>query len=621
MRVWLILAIAALLAATPDRALAAAWVEVRSPHFIVLSDSSERRAREVAWQFEQIRGAIVRLWPWAVVDLPLEVLVYAARDEAGMRALVPKYFEGRGAIRPESVFVSSPTGHFIALRSDIRLDSRGDINPYRSSYWSYMALVIRSSFGRELPLWYTRGLAEVFSNTVVRDSELRVGQLLPWHLERLNRGARPTLAAVLAADRESPFMSDADRMAEFDAAAWALVHYLMFGNSGQNLARMNQLSTSVRQGMDPTEALPRVYGSVEAVAEGVARYIGQSMYVYQKVPVDVAVDLKAFNARELPAPDTALMLARLHAAMRRPVEARAQIAAAAGAPAAAEVEALLLDAEDDREAARAAYARASEAAAASFYGEYRLATMLWPADDAQDKEDRFAAIEKSLRRAVALNPKFAPAHAMLAQTLARHDRGVDALPFAQRSVTLSPFDPYSHESLARAYWALGKREEAAASVKRALGYADHDATRKNLQQLLDFYTRPAPAAASPANRPAARAEDPVPADQKACHAGDAPACSRVFPVAQDACARGVHLACSFAAHLLSEGRGVAQDGMKAIELLEKPCASEVFETCTHLATLLARRQTKADLARAKTLLDKSCKGGVPHACELSKSLR
>ena len=45
---------AALLALARDKA--ENWLEVRSPHFIVLSNSSEKQARHVADQFERMRG-------------------------------------------------------------------------------------------------------------------------------------------------------------------------------------------------------------------------------------------------------------------------------------------------------------------------------------------------------------------------------------------------------------------------------------------------------------------------------------------------------------------------------------------------------------------------------------
>ena len=59
--------IAAVLAAWPAVRVAAAdkWIEVKSPHFTVVSNASERSARKLAWQLEQVRSATVALWSWA----------------------------------------------------------------------------------------------------------------------------------------------------------------------------------------------------------------------------------------------------------------------------------------------------------------------------------------------------------------------------------------------------------------------------------------------------------------------------------------------------------------------------------------------------------------------------
>lgn len=39
------------------------WVEVKSVHFTVITHSGDKTGRRTAWQFEQIRDALARLWP------------------------------------------------------------------------------------------------------------------------------------------------------------------------------------------------------------------------------------------------------------------------------------------------------------------------------------------------------------------------------------------------------------------------------------------------------------------------------------------------------------------------------------------------------------------------------
>src|ERR1044071_9206946 len=114
-----------LIALAPARPAAAAdtWLQVTSPHFTVVTNAGEKRGREVAWQFEQIRAAMLALWPWMKGELDRPVLVVAAKDENTMKLLVPQYWEkgGRGN-HPDSVFVSAPDRHYIALRADARAE-------------------------------------------------------------------------------------------------------------------------------------------------------------------------------------------------------------------------------------------------------------------------------------------------------------------------------------------------------------------------------------------------------------------------------------------------------------------------------------------------------------------
>ena len=110
-----------------------AWIEIKSPNFIVLSNTNDRRARDIAWQVEQIRAALLAGFPWARARLDRPVQVIAAKDEDTMKALAPQYREQRGSIHPDSVSVAAPDRYYIALRADVNGDSQVDVNPYFSS--------------------------------------------------------------------------------------------------------------------------------------------------------------------------------------------------------------------------------------------------------------------------------------------------------------------------------------------------------------------------------------------------------------------------------------------------------------------------------------------------------
>src|SRR5262249_47486375 len=143
-----------------------AWLEIKSPNFTVVSNAGEKKARNVAWQFEQVRGAIEKGWPWARVKLDRPIVVLAVKDEASMKAIAPLYWEPGHAIHPASVFTASGDRYLIALRADVEAEDREGVNPYSQSYWSYSSVVIEASFSHGLPFWFTRGLSAVLSNSI-----------------------------------------------------------------------------------------------------------------------------------------------------------------------------------------------------------------------------------------------------------------------------------------------------------------------------------------------------------------------------------------------------------------------------------------------------------------------
>ena len=139
------------------------------------------------------------------------------------------------------------------------------VNPYRLAYWSYVMLVLGQSFEQELPLWFARGLTEVFSNTIVRDDDVELGRVIPWQLQRLREGQFLTFSKLRSVDRSSPYYIQADKLEIFVANAWALIHYLMFADQGAHLPKLNRFSGLLQSGTKPEVALAEAFPDLAAV--------------------------------------------------------------------------------------------------------------------------------------------------------------------------------------------------------------------------------------------------------------------------------------------------------------------------------------------------------------------
>jgi hypothetical protein len=129
------------MAAAPCRA-ADQWIEVKSAHFTVMSNAGQGSARNLAWQLEQIRSALGVLWPWAHLDLDRPFVVIGAKDEASMKALAPRYWEQKNSVHPTSVWSWDAAGYYLLVRTDVRDEDYVNLNPYLTSYFSYVSLII-----------------------------------------------------------------------------------------------------------------------------------------------------------------------------------------------------------------------------------------------------------------------------------------------------------------------------------------------------------------------------------------------------------------------------------------------------------------------------------------------
>src|SRR5260370_13955622 len=82
---------ALLLIAIPCRAKdkEAECVEVHSPHFSVVSDAGDRRARDVALRFEQMYFVFGTLFSRQTVNFPVPLQIIAFRTTGHLRNFVP----------------------------------------------------------------------------------------------------------------------------------------------------------------------------------------------------------------------------------------------------------------------------------------------------------------------------------------------------------------------------------------------------------------------------------------------------------------------------------------------------------------------------------------------------
>lgn len=466
------------------------WVEVTSPHFRVVSNNGERSAREVAWQFEEVRAAIAQGWPWAQAALDRPLLIVGMKDENTMKAFAPGFYEKGQSVRYSSITTSDWDRHYIGLRADLLVDGGEGVNPYQNAYWTYCNLMLSSSFHSRLPMWFTRGLAEVLSNTNVTEKEVQVGRAMSSNIREFKSGGRYPLEQLFAMTRQSPEMRNQIEMQRFDAESWALMHYLLFGDAdaAAREGKMNQLAAALSAGVPSVEAVTRVYGPLAALDTAYRGYVDRGLFRFVTMKMDIKISPKDFSAKPASPALVAEVRAGYLGASNRPVEARAAIDQARQLdpenPASYEVEGLMLEHAQDQAGAQKAYAKAVELRSANFLPYVRLAYMQRePGPDAAAK--RRVLFEK----AVALNDTNPQAQQGLSSALGQLGQFEAALGPARRAVALSPGDVFGRTTLAGALARAGKKDEALKEARAAAILARTDQEKQAVQQLVEMIDR------------------------------------------------------------------------------------------------------------------------------------
>ena len=142
--------------------------EVCSPNFRVLTDGSDREARRIAQEFEQMRAVFAIGFPNMRLTTGAPLLVFAMQNEHGMKALAPALWNDKGP-KPAGFFQHGWEKQFAIVRVDQDVPGAHQV-----VYHEYVHSLLHTNF-RWLPTWLDEGLAEFYGNTRFEHTKFYVG--------------------------------------------------------------------------------------------------------------------------------------------------------------------------------------------------------------------------------------------------------------------------------------------------------------------------------------------------------------------------------------------------------------------------------------------------------------
>jgi tetratricopeptide (TPR) repeat protein len=405
--VLLLLLLAAAPALARDRA--ESWTKVRSPHFVVVTNSNEKEGRRVADQFERMRSVFHVAFPKMEIDPGSPIIVLAIKDEKDFKALEPQEYLAKGSLQLGGLFLRAPDKNYVLMR----LDAEGE-HPYSVVYHEYTHLLLSKS-AEWMPLWLNEGLAEFYQNTEIHEKDVSLGEPSRDDLLFLRQSRLLPLTTLFTVDEKSPYYHEENKGSIFYAESWALTHYIRVKDRRDNTTRLNQYAELLAQKVDPVTAATRAFGDLKQLESALEGYIRQGSFSYFKMTATTEVDDSAFQSQAMTPAQADAVRADFLAYNQRTADAKALVDRVLQEDPknvlAQETMGYLEFRQGHLEEARQRFAQAVQLDSQNFLAHYYFAAMsmngsLAPSDEPQ--------VESSLRTAIKLNPSFAPTYDRLA---------------------------------------------------------------------------------------------------------------------------------------------------------------------------------------------------------------
>jgi tetratricopeptide (TPR) repeat protein len=456
------------------------WLEVKSDHFTLITNGSEKDGRKTVDQFERMRWVFQKLFGTTTnVDPAAPIVVIGAKDERTFEGLEPATYLTRGSMKPIGLFMRETDRNFILVRLDAET---GDQHPYSTVYHEYTHMMFSSSEDW-MPLWLNEGTAEFFQNTYVRDKDVRVGQANWDAIAYLRDHTMVPLNVLLAVDHNSPYYHDEQKGSVFYAESWALMHYLMITDREKNLSRVSDYMNLVRNHENPVVAGEKVFGDLKQLDKELEQYVRLAQYMEFVLSTAAApIGESQYKVRPVSQNEAAAWRADLMARVGRVDEAKA------------ELDKVLKDEPENAQALAAmgllAYRSKNLDEALKWYGEavkngsqdfiayYNFAQFAMRPNSGHGHVE----IESALRKAIELNPLFAPAYDRLAALYAmRHERLDEAHLLNLQAIEYDPANVIFRVNTANVLAEMQQYDNALNVLKAAARIAKSSADQARVQ--------------------------------------------------------------------------------------------------------------------------------------------
>ena len=431
------------------------WTEVRSPHFRVLTNGAIPDAMKVARELEQLRWVFATRMPGARLESGAPLLVLAARDGDTAKSLEPGVWKGMGE-HMAGVFHHGWERQY----ATVRLDTWGGEGSKEVVYHEYTHTILRLN-SHWLPRWLNEGMAEYYAYTRFEAHRVYLGAPIEGY--RTLREMTPMPVETFIQSR----MPTASNERLFYTQAWALVHYLVYGDGMENGKRFDQFFGLLQQRVPQNKAFQDTFGDFKSVDKGLTAYMQQPTFATTILRDPPQIEDKSITTRTLSVAETEAELGGFHLWMHRRDVARSLLEQALKDDpklGLAHENMGFLDFAEGKDAEAANEFAQACALNGNLYLSQFARTMMSPLASSRAVSD-VNSFGAALGKVLQINPQFAPAYVQLAKLALLVNDLNSALLIARKAEEIEPSLAGYHLLTGHVLQRLGKGGDAADAAK------------------------------------------------------------------------------------------------------------------------------------------------------------
>jgi tetratricopeptide (TPR) repeat protein len=455
------------------------WIEVRSPNFSVVTDAGERRGREVAMRFEQMRAVFGALMTKANVNLPVPLQIVAFRNTKEIRQFAP-LFNGK-PIEVAGVFQGGNDLSFIMLDMSVE-------NPWTVVFHEYAHLLMNGNLKGEFDPWFQEGFAEYFSSIEVDSKEARVGKIPNDEYAILHQVGMMRIADLFRVRQNSKTYNESgDHRNSFYAMSGMLMHYIYDNQLFPKVSVYFDLEENKHVPVE--EAIQQAFGMSAAQFDKALRnYVDSGRYKYYPIPTPAGISSgKNYTVVPLSSVASNAVLADVHLHSRDYLERAVN-----------EFQDILKSDPNNATAYRGlgyAYLQKQDYTQAAEYFKraaqlnskdprvHYYNALLMAREGGFGSSDDLPAMIRELDASISLDPNFADSYALLAFAQSTSGDAAKALVTMRKALAISPRDENYLFNLANIYMANQQPDQAIA-VLQSLRVTDNAALAARVADLL-----------------------------------------------------------------------------------------------------------------------------------------